>query len=174
MDARRFAHLILLSLAVAIGGCQAPQPDPSGSVFPLPPVAASSAAAPSSGSSVGDLGSDSRVSRAVSDEEPESAVASSLQQSKPIAPGEVPTLPLNPVFDLLNGTANSSTQDEAYQTLGLMGLSGMARVMHGIGNTGSRRGFHQVADVTDDILQPDEEAQRGRRPPYAFGLEWKY
>ena len=31
-----------------------------------------------------------------------------------------------------------------------------------------------VADFTDDLLQPDEEAYRGKRLPYIFGLEWKY
>jgi hypothetical protein len=119
--------------------------------------------------------SDPAIWRAVSAEEPDSKlITSELQRSSAVAPGELQTLPLNPVFDLLKGNASSQTEDQAYQTLGLMGLTSMARLMHGLGNSGSRRGFRRAADVTDDLLQPDEEAQYTRRPPYAFGLEFKY
>ena len=118
---------------------------------------------------------DSAVWRAVSAEDQNSGVgASELMRSTAIAPGEVQTLALNPVFDLLRGTASSQREDEAYQTLGLMGITGMARLMRGLSNSGNRSGFRRAADLTDSVLQPDEEAQYTRRPPYAFGLEVKY
>jgi hypothetical protein len=82
-------------------------------------------------------------------------------------------MPLNPVFDLLLGR-NAESNDDAYQTIALFCLTGMTRAMRGSGHSGGGHKFHQVADFTDDLLQPDDWVQRSKRPPYAFGLEWKY
>jgi hypothetical protein len=115
------------------------------------------------------------VSRAVGSEEPAPDACPNLQQGNGIVPGELPTYSLNPVLDLLKGNSCSRTDSEAYGTLGLLGLTGMARMMRGISSgSGSRHHLHRVADLTDDLLEPDEEAHRGKRLPSVFGLEWKY
>src|SRR5205807_1258067 len=100
---------------------------------------------------------------------------SSPTQSNVGVPGELQTLALNPVFDLLAGNSSAQSNQEAYATLGLLGLTGMTRIMHGVTNgSGGRHPFRHVADFTDDVLQPDDETPRGKRPPFIFGLEWKY
>jgi hypothetical protein len=110
----------------------------------------------------------------VSSEEPECDELSGPQRSDAVVPGGLQTVPLNSVFELLKGGDNSQARSEAYQTLGLLGLSGMTRIIRGSGHPGGNTGFHRVADFTDDLLQPDEEAQRSKRLPCAFGLELKY
>ncbi len=172
MKAAQTAHILLLMISAVLSGCQIPQTDP-GSVTPVrSPVSTPSV---STSESVGlDPRSDSILSRGVSGEEPEAEAEPLLQRSNTIAPGELQTLPLNPVIDLIKGTSSPQREEEAYQTIGLLGLTGMVRGLRGLGHSGSHRGFHQVADFTDDLLQPDEEAQRSKRPPFAFGLEWKY
>jgi hypothetical protein len=172
MKAHRFAHLFLILFAAVTGGCQASRSDTRTSTSALPAPAAPAVSLPASGAV--DRGGDPFLTRAVSAEEPESAATSDLGRSKPIAPGELPILPLNPVFDLVTGNTSERTTDEAYQTLAMFGLSGMTWIMRGSGHTGGRRGFQRAADFTDDLLQPEEEMQRSRRPPYAFGLEFKY
>ena len=163
-------NLVLILLSAALGGCVSTRED----LFPTGPAssAAPSSAVPVSEKDAGDLERAPILSRAVSEDEPEIDDAL-LGRSPAIAPGELQTLPLNPVLELLSGNGNSQTKDEAYQTLTLFGLHGMTRLLRTTSHTGGR-GFRRAADFTDDLLQPDEEFQRGKRPPYAFGLEFKY
>lgn len=165
---------VLLLFTVAIGGCLAPRADPTETAS----AAGAFTAPPSASPAITDRqlsGDEPVVADAVRSEEPVLDAGPNPQRGNGIVPGELPTYSLNPVLDLLKGNSLSQTNQEAFETLGLLGLTGMARMMRGIGtSSGSRHRLNHVAELTDDLLQPDEEAYRGKRPPCVFGLEWKY
>jgi len=172
MKARQLAQLLLVVHFAVTAGCQDPRLAPLSPDSAPPP--ASSPSASVRGGDGADAGRTPLLSRAVSAEELEPDDLLRPERSNIVAPGELQVLPLNPVFDLLKGNTAAQTNDVAYQTLTLLGLSATSRLMRGLGGAGGRHGFRRAADFTDDLLQPDEELQRGRRPPYVFGLELKY
>src|SRR5262249_36858597 len=165
---------ILILFALANGGCQTPRNDPAGPVSSPHAFAAS----PSGRRGISDqqrLETERAVSRGVSSEDSVLDAAPNLPRGDSKVPSEVPTYALNPVLDLLKGNSTPQTDQDAYQTLGLLGITGMVHMMRSINsNPGGKHTLRHVADFTDDLLQPDEEAYRGKRLPYIFGLEWKY
>jgi len=112
--------------------------------------------------------------RAVSSEpEAPTDIATCPLPSNVSVPGGLEVCPLNSVLQLASGDSSPQTRDDAFKNLGLFGLTGMAQLLRRTGGPGS---LHHVGDVTDDLLQPDDEsaATKRVRPPFAFGLEWRY
>ena len=116
--------------------------------------------------------------RAVSSdpEEPAPDIVSRIQPSSVFVPGGLQTCPLNPLLELLAGNDCAQTHQDAFQTLGLMGLTGMVHMVRRGDDSGSNHALHHMADLTDDLLQPDEESQQTKRvqAPFVFGWECKY
>ena len=173
-NASRSPRVILLLFIGVNNGCLGPRADPTGTASVPSAIAAPGSISPAI-TELGLSGTEPAESRAISSEEPVPDACPNLQPGNGIVPGELPIYSLNPVLDLLKGNSNSQTNQEACEALGLMGLTGMARMMRGLGTgSGSRHRLNHVADLTDDLLEPDEEAHRGKRLPPVFGLEWKY
>src|SRR5438105_2315048 len=105
MKTPQSAHLLPLLFLAVIGGCQGPQVD-LGNTMPARPAdfVPSVSTAQSDGL---DLLGDPILSRGVSADEPDSDLDFSPQRSTYTAPGELQTLPLNPVFDLFKGNVSS-------------------------------------------------------------------
>lgn len=92
-------------------------------------------------------------------------------------PAPLPNYALNPVVELLTKEGTPQTRQDAFQTLGLVGLSGMVPLLHRAGNgSGASRNWHRMGDAAEDLLQPDDQmaSRRLNRAPFTFGLEWKY
>jgi hypothetical protein len=165
---------IMLLLSAANGGCLTWRPDPPDATPATLAVSAPPAVPELSAVALAE--SEPMLCRAVSSEEPGPAADSSPERQDLALPGGLQTYPLNPLFDVLSSGTAQNRQD-ALQTLGLMGVSGLAQMMHAMGGgCGGHHGFHQMADLTNDLLQPDDDSQQDKRirPPFAFGLEWKY
>jgi hypothetical protein len=174
---RRLIWPGLALLLAATSGCLAPpihpavEPSPP-LVLPGPPIT---------------LPSPDEVALQLPDSEPVTwrAVSSEPEASKDLAsyplpgtaplPGALEVCSLNSVFQLAKGDGSPQTRDDALKTLSLFGLTGMVQLLR---HTGGPSGdhLHRMGDFTDDLLQPDDEsaATKRVRPPFTFGLEWRY
>jgi hypothetical protein len=93
--------------------------------------------------------------------------------------GEIPTCSLNPVINFLTGAKNSSHDDDAFETLAMMGMTSAIHILRRMGGDSSSHAemhFHRSADFLDDLLQPDEDVMRARqvRPPCFFTLGYRF
>jgi hypothetical protein len=84
---------------------------------------------------------------------------------------EFPTCPLDPVIAVLLGDPSPQTKQDAWQTMALIGVTGAIHTLRHANGDGPRGGrFRRIADITDDLLQPDDESQPFKqvRPPFFF------
>jgi hypothetical protein len=91
--------------------------------------------------------------------------------------GELPTCPLDPVIAVLLGDPTPQTKQDAWQTMALIGVTGAIHTLRHANGDGPRGGrFRRVADIADDLLQPDDETQPFKqvRPPFFFTLGINY
>jgi hypothetical protein len=174
MKLRCCHSLILFVLAVANSGCLSPETD---SRPATPPTISSLPSVAPTKEDLEHPGSDLLLFRAASLEEADPVPAAIPPPGRVGLPDDLQTLPLNPVFDLLMGNGTAQSTQDAYGTLGLLSLTGMTHILRGVSGgsgSGGRHSLRHVADFTDDALQPDDETPRAKRPPFMFGLEWKY
>src|SRR5262249_20543943 len=91
--------------------------------------------------------------------------------------GELPTCPLDPLITVLIGDPSPQTKQDAWQTMALIGVTGAIHTLRHLNSDGPRgRHFRHVADIADDLLQPDDETQPFKqvRPPFFFTLGINY
>jgi hypothetical protein len=103
--------------------------------------------------------------------------ADSRRWSGQNALGELPTCPLDPVITVLLGDPSPQTKQDAWQTMALIGLTGAIHTLRHANGDGPRGGrFRRVADIADDLMQPDDETQPFKqvRPPFFFTLGINY
>jgi hypothetical protein len=170
--------LPLILLTLANSGCLTAIGDMTGATYPIltSPVPTAPDSAPESSPAPKETAAQDNelvIWRAVSSD-PEAAGLPLTGNAT--VPGELEICPLNSAIQLATGNADPQTREEALKSLGLFGITGMAQMMRRIGSPGGSGGLHHLGDITDDVLQPDDESQLAKRvrAPFAFGLEWKY
>ncbi len=93
---------------------------------------------------------------------------------------ELPTCSLNPIISVLAGDTSSRSNDDALQSMAMLGATSAIHILRAIGggspSNHPQNHFHRSADFLDDMLQPDDDTARMRqvRPPcyFTLGCNW--
>lgn len=89
---------------------------------------------------------------------------------------ELPTCPIDPLLTVLIGDPTPQMRQDAWQAAALLGATSAIHVLRHLTSESRGRGFRRAADITDDLLQPDNESAPFKqvRPPLFFTLGVNY
>lgn len=92
-------------------------------------------------------------------------------------PKPLQTCPVDPLLNVLSGSRDEQTQQDALNVVALMLATGTVHALRSSAGGGGGGTHRRVASSIDDVIQTDDDqsaASKQVRPPVLFTLGWKF